>query len=86
MSYTDSSKAASGGRALEGIRILDLSHVLAGPFTSMILADLGAEVIKVEPPRGDDSRNFGPFLERGDGEKTSAYFASVNRNKKRLRL
>lgn len=61
---------------LEGIRVLDLSRVLAGPFCSMILADLGAEVIKVESPWGDDSRQFGPFV---DGR--SAYYRLFNRSK-----
>ena len=64
-------------RALEGIRIADLSHVLAAPTTSMILADLGAEVIHIEPPAGDDARQFGPFL-----NNQSAYFVSINRNKR----
>jgi crotonobetainyl-CoA:carnitine CoA-transferase CaiB-like acyl-CoA transferase len=68
--------------ALEGIRILDLSRVLAGPFCTMMLADLGAEVIKIEiPQKGDDSRNFGPFV---NGE--SGYFMNVNRNKKGVTL
>jgi CoA:oxalate CoA-transferase len=62
--------------SLEGIRVLDLSRVLAGPFCARILGDLGAEVIKVESPHGDDSRIFGPFV---DGE--SAYFRLFNRNK-----
>ncbi len=66
---------------LEGIRVLDLSRILTGPFCTMILGDLGAEVIKVEMPgRGDDTRSWGPpFL---DGE--AAYFLSVNRNKKSI--
>ncbi len=64
-------------RALEGIRVCDLSHVLAAPTTSMILADLGAEVIHIEPPRGDDAREFGPFI-----DDQSGYFISINRNKK----
>lgn len=64
-------------KALEGIRVCDLSHVLAAPTTSMILADLGAEVIHIEPPRGDDAREFGPFV-----DDQSAYFISINRNKK----
>jgi len=68
-------------KALEGIRVADLSHVLAAPTTSMILADLGAEVIHIEPPFGDDAREFGPFI---NGE--SAYFISINRNKKSLVL
>jgi CoA:oxalate CoA-transferase len=66
-------------RALEGIRVADLSHVLAAPTASMILADLGAEVIHIEPPAGDDARQFGPFI---GGQ--SAYFISINRNKKSL--
>ncbi|MGX0629550.1 CoA:oxalate CoA-transferase [Corynebacterium afermentans] len=66
---------------LSGIRVLDLSRVLAGPFCSMILADLGAEVIKVESPWGDDSRQFGPFV---DG--TSAYYRLFNRSKMGITL
>ena len=69
-------------KALEGIRVLDFTRVLAGPFCTMMLADLGAEVIKVERPgAGDDSRHFGPFV----GEE-SAYFMSINRNKKSITL
>jgi len=69
-------------KALEGIKILDFTRVLAGPFCTMMLADLGAEVIKVERPgAGDDSRHFGPFV----GEE-SAYFMSINRNKKSITL
>jgi crotonobetainyl-CoA:carnitine CoA-transferase CaiB-like acyl-CoA transferase len=66
--------------ALDGIRVLDLSRVVAGPFASMILGDLGADVIKVEEPRaGDDLRRWGPpFAANGD----STYFQSVNRNKR----
>jgi len=65
--------------ALDGIRIIDFSKALAGPYCTMLLADMGAEVIKVEMPgSGDDSRGWGPpFI---DGE--SAYFLSINRNKK----
>lgn len=71
--------------ALEGIKILDLGHVLAAPFCTMILADLGAEVIKVESPIGDDSRQFGPFIGEADGAgKQSGYFISINRNKKSM--
>lgn len=68
--------------ALQGIKVFDLSRVLAGPWCSMTLADLGAEVIKVEPLTGDDTRSWGPPSE-GD---ISAYFACVNRNKKSITL
>ena len=67
--------------SLEGLRVLDMSRVLAGPFCSMILADLGAEVIKIETPWGDDSRNFGPDF-NGD----SAYYRLFNRSKKGITL
>ena len=68
-------------RALEGIRVIDFSRILAGPFATMILADMGAEVIKIERPgKGDDSRAYGPFVE---GE--SLYFMSVNRGKRALK-
>ncbi len=69
--------------ALEGIRILDFTRVLAGPYCTMTLSDLGAEVIKVENPRvGDESRTFRPPT---FGEE-SAYFLAVNRNKKSIAL
>ena len=64
---------------LDGIRVLDLTRVLAGPFASQMLADLGAEVIKVEPPDGDDTRHFPPMR-----EGVSHYFLSVNRTKKSI--
>ena len=74
--------------ALSGLLVLDLSRVLAGPWVGQTLADLGAEVIKVERPvTGDDTRSWGPpFLKDRDGEPTSesAYFACANRNKKSL--
>ena len=71
--------------ALEGIRVVDLSHVLAAPTTTMFLADMGAEVIHIEPPHGDDAREFGPFI--GSAEKNrSGYFISLNRNKKGIVL
>ncbi len=72
-------------KALEGIKIVDLSHVLAAPFCTMILADMGADVVKVEPPIGDDSRMFGPFITEENGkEKQSGYFISINRNKRSI--
>lgn len=68
--------------ALLGIRVLDMSRVLAGPFTGMLLADMGADVIKLEiPRRGDDSRQFPPF--KGD---ESMYYVNLNRGKKSITL
>jgi len=70
-------------KALEGIKVLDLSRALAGPYCTMMLADMGAEVIKVEMPgRGDDSRSWGPPFVEGE----SAYFMSINRSKKSITL
>jgi crotonobetainyl-CoA:carnitine CoA-transferase CaiB-like acyl-CoA transferase len=75
--------------ALAGIRVLDLSRVLAGPWSTQILADLGADVVKVEVPgRGDDTRAWGPpFLKGPDGQDeigTSAYYLAANRNKRSI--
>lgn len=93
MSPDGSDKHANGARdevpsttgvhgALHGIRILDLTRVVAGPYATMLLADHGAEVIKVEQPgRGDETRTFPPF---SGGEST--YFMSLNRNKKSIEL
>ena len=68
---------------LAGVRILDLSRILAGPFATMQLADLGADVLKVESPQGDETRRWGPpFTEDG----TAAYFTGVNRNKRSVTL
>ncbi len=70
-------------RPLEGLRVVDLSRILAGPFCTMMLGDMGAEVIKVEnPDGGDDTRAWPPFYEGGE----SSYFQSVNRNKRSLTL
>ena len=63
------------------ISVLDLTNVLSGPFATQILSDLGAEVIKVEKPDGDDSRGFGPFI-----KNKSSYFISLNRGKKSIVL
>ncbi len=72
---------------LAGLVVVDLSRVLAGPYCTMVLADLGARVIKVERPgRGDDARHIGPFVETRDGGRFSAYFASVNRGKESIAL
>ena len=66
---------------LEGVRVLDLSRVLAGPYATMVLGDLGADVLKVEhPERGDDTRHWGPPFAGGE----SAYFLSINRNKRSI--
>jgi len=68
--------------ALSGIRVLDLSRLLPGPYCSMMLADLGAEVIKIEEPgRGDYARDFAPKV-----KNEGVYFLPVNRNKKSLTL
>jgi formyl-CoA transferase len=75
--------------ALQGVRVLDLSRVLAGPWASQLLGDLGAEVIKIEKPgTGDDTRSWGPpFLKKAAGETTdAAYFLSANRNKKSVAI
>ena len=69
-------------QALEGIKVLDLTRVLAGPYATMIMADMGADVIKIEIPGvGDDSRQFGPYI-----DNESAYFMSLNRNKRSMTL
>lgn len=71
-----------GEGPLKGIKVLDLGRVLSGPYCGMMLADMGADVIKLEMPNiGDDSRYYGPFQ-----EGVSAYFSSVNRNKKSITL
>jgi crotonobetainyl-CoA:carnitine CoA-transferase CaiB-like acyl-CoA transferase len=75
---------------LAGLRIIDCSTVLAGPYCTMLLGDLGADVIKVEPPEGDATRGWGPpwvgVAAAADGPRTAAYYLAVNRNKRALRL
>ncbi len=73
---------------LRGIRIIDCSTVLAGPFCTMLLADLGADVVKIEPPEGDATRGWGPpwVGSAEDGTRTAAYYLAVNRNKRSIRL
>ncbi len=69
---------------LDGIRVIELARILAGPWAGQTLADLGADVIKVEAPEGDDTRRWGPpFIETG-GEKTAAYFHATNRGKRSI--
>ncbi len=68
--------------ALAGVRVLDLTRILAGPMCAMMLGDMGADVIKVEPPTGDDTRTWGPPFAAGE----AAYFLGANRNKRSLTL
>src|SRR5580704_7262030 len=91
MSMGDPTDHSSGGDApppgrrlslLSGVRVLDLTRFLAGPFASMVLADLGASVLKVEPLTGDTTRVINPYFFGGD----SAYFLSVNRNKESIAI
>jgi crotonobetainyl-CoA:carnitine CoA-transferase CaiB-like acyl-CoA transferase len=72
--------------ALKGVRVIDLSQVLAGPFCTQLLADQGADVVKVEPLRGDETRHLGPY--RADDELRSygGYYQSVNRNKRSIAI
>ena len=83
--WTGAGMSRTDGKAngpLSGITVIDLTRVLAGPYCTMILGDLGARVIKVEAPgRGDDARHFGPFA---DGR--SAYFESLNHGKESIAL
>jgi len=69
--------------ALEGLKVIDLSRVLGGPYCGQMLADHGADVIKVEPPQGDETRLWGPPF---DTDGISAYFAGINRNKRTIAL
>ena len=72
---------------LKGVRVLDATHIVAGPFSSLILADMGAEVIKIERPgTGDLSRGRGPFLQGEDGQEISSRYLGINRNKKSVSL
>src|SRR4051812_36715469 len=79
--------AGSSG-PLAGIRVIDCSTVLAGPYATMVLGDLGAEVIKVEPPDGDATRGWGPpwVGSEADGTRTAVYALAINRNKRSIRL
>lgn len=86
----DQNDTSAPKRALDGVKVLDLSRVLAGPWCAQTLGDLGAEVIKVEAPgQGDDTRGWGPpFLpeEGGNGPGQSAYFLCANRNKRSVAI
>ena len=73
---------SKNGGALAGLKVVDLSRVLGGPYCGQILADHGADVVKVEPPQGDDTREWGPPFKDG----ISAYFSGLNRNKRSVAL
>lgn len=78
---------AGGDGPLAGVLVADFSRVLAGPYATMLLADLGATVVKVEPPRGDDTRGWAPPVRPDPGRgDTSTYFLSVNRGKRSIVL
>jgi crotonobetainyl-CoA:carnitine CoA-transferase CaiB-like acyl-CoA transferase len=73
--------------ALAGIKVVDLGRVLAGPYATQILGDHGAEIIKVEPPQGDETREWGPPFRDDDGERgPAAYYVNINRNKRGMAL
>lgn len=74
--------STKSAKPLAGVTVLDFSRVLSGPFCTMLLADMGAQVVKIEPPSGDETRTWGPpFL-----NSESAYFMSINRNKRSMTL
>jgi formyl-CoA transferase len=73
--------------ALAGLKVIDLTRVLGGPYCTMILSDHGADVIKIEPPQGDEVRDWGPpFVEHAPGERDASYFIGINRNKQSIAL
>jgi len=83
VSLSEGKALAEGSGALAGLKIIDLTRVLGGPYCTMLLSDHGAEVTKLEPPQGDETREWGPpFDEVGD----ASYFIGVNRNKKSVGL
>jgi crotonobetainyl-CoA:carnitine CoA-transferase CaiB-like acyl-CoA transferase len=79
------SRSPSG--ALAGLKVVDLTRVLGGPYCTMVLSDHGADVIKVEPPQGDETRDWGPpFQTHAQGDRDASYFLGVNRNKRSVAL
>ncbi len=78
MNAVNTANTANPQGALQGIRVIDLSRVLAGPYCTQILADHGANVLKIEPPQGDETRGWGPPF---DASGTASYFLGLNRNK-----
>lgn len=72
---------------LAGLKVVEFARILAGPWAGQILADLGAEVVKIESPAGDDTRKWGPpFIENADGSRDAAYFHAANRGKRSVAL
>lgn len=71
---------------LDGLTVVDLTQVLSGPYCTMLLADMGADVVKIEPPAGDATRQWGPFLPEDEERSYGGYFQSVNRNKRGIVL
>ena len=78
-------QAAMSG-ALQGVRVLDLTQMMAGPFCTMLLADQGADVIKIEPPEGEATRVYGPHFADDAERHYGGYFQSINRNKRSICL
>ncbi len=72
--------------ALDGLKVVDLTRMLAGPYATMLLADQGATIIKVEPLEGDGTRDIGPYLPADQDQRCSGYFQSINRNKYSIAL
>jgi crotonobetainyl-CoA:carnitine CoA-transferase CaiB-like acyl-CoA transferase len=83
---TEGPMATRGSGPLAGLLVADFSRILAGPYATMLLADLGAEVVKVEGPRGDDTRTWAPPVREIDGRGVSTYYLGVNRNKRSVAL
>ena len=82
MSGATGGATTRAGAPLAGIKVVELARILAGPWAGQVLADLGAEVVKVESPDGDDTRRWGPpFVENADGTRDAAYFQATNRGK-----
>jgi hypothetical protein len=73
-------------RALEGLKVLDFSIMMAGPYCARLMADLGADVVKVEPPEGDDMRLRAPLRAAPDGSRHSTYFGQLNAGKRSIAL
>ena len=86
-SDTEGKGLARSAGALAGLKVIDLTRVLGGPYATMILSDHGAEVIKIEPPQGDEVRDWGPpFVDFADGTRDASYFMGINRNKRSVAL